>query len=211
MASELTEAEITIFAADFAAADKSVLQLLEKDAYLIGEWKGLTQAERVAFVEGVKSSINISKNPFKAVYKFPLNNDKMGKMAINFRKANNSWHEGNVCVFEYVDDFGSIKYHIQETLVTTSKHSERLAIEALETQGIPLRNVKRIYSEYEPCVLESGGYGPGGCKKMLHEKIGTDITIHYSYDFPGVGSDAAAKLIREQSKAQKVLDFVKFK
>lgn len=55
------------------------------------------------------------------------------------------------------------------------------------------------------------GCGTGGCKKMVREKIGTDVEIIFSYDYLGIGPDAAAKAIREASINRRALDFNQFK
>jgi hypothetical protein len=148
---------------------------------------------------------------YKNVVKTPLNSEYLGKMAINYRKTNSLWHDGNIVVFEYIDNSGNVQHLVQSTLANSGKHAERLAIEALEAQAIPLKNVKKVYSELELCSLESGGYGLGGCKKMIKEKIGVDIEVTYSYNYPGLGQDAAAKIIREASIEQRRLDFNQFK
>lgn len=74
-----------------------------------------------------------------------------------------------------------------------------------------MKNIKKIYSELELCSLESGGYGKGGCKKMILDKVGTNVEIRYSYDYPGIGTDPIAKAIREASLIQRASDFNQFK
>jgi hypothetical protein len=81
----------------------------------------------------------------------------------------------------------------------------------MRSGSIPLKNVKKIYSELEICSLESGGYGEGGCKQMVLDKIGTDVEIKYSYDYPGKGKDVTAKTIRQTSINQRTIDFNQFK
>ncbi len=130
-------------------------------------------------------------------------------MALAYRKANNLWHDGNIVVFEYLDNSGQMKHLVKSTLENTKKHSERLAIEFLEKEGIPLTNVKKSYSELELCELNSGGLGAGGCKKMVLDKIGADVEIRYSYDYPG--SDISTKPLRQASLDTRRLDFEKFK
>jgi hypothetical protein len=70
---------------------------------------------------------------FKSVSKFGLNTDDLGKMSMNYRRQQNLWHDGNIVVLEYLDERGGIKHLIQTTLENSSKHSERIAIEFLES------------------------------------------------------------------------------
>lgn len=170
----------------------------------------LPEFERLSLSK-LKWLSNVTKNTFRSITKLALNTDDLGKLAINYRKANNLWHNGNVVVFEYLDSSGNIKTLVQSTVVGNGRHAERLAIEALEAQNIPLKNVKKIYSELELCELESGGLGSGGCKKMVLEKIGENVEIRYSYPYPGKGTDAGAKVIRQTSIDQRAIDFNKFK
>lgn len=52
---------------------------------------------------------------------------------MNYRRQQNLWHDGNIVVLEYLDERGGIKHLIQTTLENSSKHSERIAIEFLES------------------------------------------------------------------------------
>jgi hypothetical protein len=162
-------------------------------------------------IEEALEDVGNGVKTFKSITKYALNTDDLGKMAMIYRKANNLWHDGNLVVFEYVDNTGQTKQLVQSTLEGSGKHSERLAIELLEKEGIPLNNIRKIYSELELCSLESGGYGIGGCKKMVLEKIGVNVEIRFSYEYPGIGKDATAKVIRQTSLDQRAIDFNKFK
>ena len=92
-------------------------------------------------------------------------------------------------------------------LATTKKHAERLALERLEADGIPHENVKRIYSELEPCEVESGGFKREGCKAML-QKYYPSAKVTYSYDYKGRGADT--RLGRAASIEQRAADFSKY-
>ncbi len=146
---------------------------------------------------------------FRSLAKIRLNSEYLSEMCMNFRKTRNLWHDGNLVVFEYLDNNGVIKHHIQTTLENSGKHAERLAIEFLESNNIPLGNVKKIYSELELCELNSGGTGVGGCRKMVQEKIGVNIDVKFSYDYPG--HDNATKGIRQASIDQRRIDFNNYK
>ena len=141
------------------------------------------------------------------VGKVPVEESDLGRMALKYRIDNNAWHSGNVAVFEYEDNQGNIQHLVQSTLDTTKKHAERLALERLEASGIPHENVKRIYSELEPCEVESGGFKREGCKAML-QKYYPSAKVTYSYDYKGRGADT--RLGRAASMEQRTADFSKY-
>ncbi len=74
-------------------------------------------------------------------------------------------------------------------------HSERIADEFFVTNNIPKTNIKRVYSELEPCELASQ------CKQLLQTEY-KQATISYSYSYPG-GVD---NTIRVNSVNQRFLD-----
>ncbi|GAB3636044.1 hypothetical protein GCM10027422_16340 [Hymenobacter arcticus] len=100
----------------------------------------------------------------------------------------NFWHDKNLFVFEYYDNEGNLRQHVQSTLPTTKKHAERLAIEKLVDDKIPFGNAKRIYSELEPCELTGGGEQGEGCKAMINSYF-PSATVTYSYDYAGTFAD----------------------
>jgi hypothetical protein len=100
-------------------------------------------------------------------------------------------------------------YQVDELFTFIGNKDKRVCIAYIEKEGIPLSNVRKIYSELELCELNSGGVGVGGCKKMVFDKIGPDVEIRYSYDYPG--SDNSTKPLRQASLNQRRLDFEKLK
>jgi hypothetical protein len=46
---------------------------------------------------------------------------------------------------------------------------------------------------------------------MILDMIGENVEIIYSYPYPGQGTDAGAKVIRQASIDQRAIDFNKFK
>lgn len=85
------------------------------------------------------------------------------------------------------------------TEIKNTLHSEEIAIEFLKKENIPSENVKRIYSELEPCELSGHT-----CKMKLKENYPT-AEISYSYDYPG-GID---NTIRKKSLEIRDLDLDK--
>lgn len=46
---------------------------------------------------------------------------------------------------------------------------------------------------------------------MILDKIGENVEIRYSYPYPGQGTDAGAKVIRQASIDKRAVDFNQFK
>ena len=142
------------------------------------------------------------------VGKVPMEASDLGRMALKHRIENGIWHNGNIAVFEYEDSQGKLQYHIQSTLSTTKRHAERLALEKLAADKIPNANVKRIYSELEPCEVESGGIHAEGCKVMLNSFF-PSAKVTYSYDYAGRFADTRPG--RTASLEKRAADFEKYK
>jgi hypothetical protein len=105
-------------------------------------------------------------------------------------------HKGNVAVFEYLDNSGNLVKKAFTTEVGVESHSEELAIDFFINQNIPKTNIKKIYSELEPCEL--AGHT---CKAKLIENFPT-AQKSFSYEYPG-GID---NTIRKASVNQKFID-----
>ena len=152
---------------------------------------------------------NITKKEFKleslvqgagtALKKVVLGSEDLSQFAINFRKTlafpN---HKGNVAVFEYLDNSGNLvknAFSTAESGPLKGIHSERIADDFFVTNNIPKSNIKRVYSELEPCELASQ------CKQLLQTEY-KQAEIIYSYGYPG-GVD---NTIRLNSVNQRFLD-----
>jgi hypothetical protein len=142
------------------------------------------------------------------VGKVPMEESDLGRMALKHRIENGIWHDGNIAVFEYEDNDGKVQHLVQGTLPTTKKHAERLALEKLAAAKIPAKNIKRIYSELEPCEVESGGMRGEGCKLMLNSYFPA-AKVTYSYDYGGRFTDT--KPGRTASLEKRAADFAKYK
>ncbi len=109
--------------------------------------------------------------------------DDMSKFAIEFRKTlPQPNHRGNVAVFEYIDEQGNLVKKAFTTEVGNETHAEQLAKQWFETNNIPKTNVKRIYSELEPCELGSqckkcSMKSFNKLKRVIHLNILVQITI----------------------------------
>lgn len=112
----------------------------------------------------------------------PLGESKMSKLAIAHRQTLNvPKHGGNVAVFEFVDSKGVTQYKAISTEMESTRHAEILGIIWLNDNKIPFANVRKIYSELEPCSL-----GQSKCKQVLEENF-PNIEIEYSYKYKGTG------------------------
>jgi hypothetical protein len=171
------------------------------------------EAELIALLGKVKG-IHVQKlTDLKTVSpdfvgKVPMEESDLGRMALKHRIDNNAWHDGNIAVFEYENNEGKIQHLVQSTIPSTGKHAERLALEKLKADGIPNENVKRIYSELEPCEVNDGGLRGEGCKAMLDSHFPA-AKVTYTYEYKGSRSDT--RLGRQASIAQRAADFVKYK
>ena len=129
--------------------------------------------------------------------KTTLGTDDLSQFAVNFRKTlpvpN---HRGNVAVFEYIDINGTLTKKAFSTEINNSSHSEEIAIDFFNTQNIPKQNVRRIYSELEPCELSGHT-----CKAKLEANF-PKAQKSFSYYYPG-GVD---NTIRQSSVSQRYLD-----
>ncbi len=176
----------------FRSAAKGMGQTLARFRGL-GGVKGIVRE----FGEDVKRLLKGSRSSFCT--KVVLGSEDLSQFAINFRKTlpipN---HKGNIAVFEYIDNAGVLVKEPFSTLKGIASHSEELAIDFFARLKIPKANIKRIYSELEPCEL------PGHtCKAKLAESF-PNAKKSFSYDYPG-GLD---NTIRQASVNQRFLDLV---
>jgi hypothetical protein len=124
--------------------------------------------------------VSKAKGGGQILKKVALGSDDMSQFAVNFRKTlaipN---HRGNVAVFEYVDNSGKLVKKAFTTEIESELHSEEIAIDFFKSNKIPNSNIKRIYSELEPCELERHT-----CKQNLNNYFPEAVKT-YSYPYPG--------------------------
>ena len=125
----------------------------------------------------------------RVLKKITLGSDDMSQFAIQFRKTLSApSHRGNIAVFEYMDNNGKLVKKAFTTEIGSAMHSEEIAIDFFNSHNIPKQNIKRIYSELEPCSLEEHM-----CKSQLQSNY-PNAEIKYSYDYPG-GNNASQEII----------------
>jgi hypothetical protein len=156
--------------------------------YLLGE---------TDFANKLDPGLTFNLNNAGSLSKVALGSEDLSQFAVNFRKTlATPNHRGNVAVFEYVDNNGNLVKKAFTTEVNNSFHSEEIAIDFFSSQNIPKQNIKRIYSELEPCELTGHT-----CKVKLDANF-PSAQKSYSYDYPG-GVDNS---IRQASVNQRSSD-----
>ena len=118
----------------------------------------------------------------------------LSQKAIEYRKEHNITGARNVAVFEYENN-GQLN-----TVVGASQrnqgHAERLVAKELENMGIQSTQVRRIYSELEPCSIP-GGY----CKRFLANVFPqADVTYSFEYGLTQQSRGAGVKALKESIK-----------
>ncbi len=108
-------------------------------------------------------------------------------MAVSFRKTlgKGAKHNGNIAIFEYVDELGNTKIKEFTTFEKKAEwikngfdikpHAEDIGIKWLKDNKIDFKKVKSIYSELQPCEL--AGYN---CKVKL-KKLFAKTKIEHNY------------------------------
>jgi len=115
---------------------------------------------------------NISTNEFKQV---AYGSTDLSQLVIEYKKQKNIAGGANVAVFEYEKN-GVLMYAISESI--PPKHSEQIIHKKLtEELGINPSQVKRIYSEREPCTLRAWN-----CKKLIQKNYPHAETT-YSFEY----------------------------
>lgn len=176
------------------------LQSLIDDGYIKINVKSSPNKLYTGYIGKVleKEIVVLSGNIIKKVV---LGGDDLSKFAVEFRKTlaipN---HKGNVAVFEYLDNSGNLVKKAFTTEVGVTTHSEQLAKTWIEANNIPKSNVKRIFSELEPCELEASK-----CKEMLNTEF-SGAQKSYSYDYPG--NNTTGSSTRQQSLEQRFNDLI---
>jgi hypothetical protein len=135
--------------------------------------------------------------------KVPYGSTDLSQEALKYRQKNNLWHDGNVAVYEYIDKDGNVVRRVFTTTPESGKHAERIGWESLKSEGVPPENVKRVYSELEPCELNGSN-----CKAELNNRFPNAEKTH-SYDYPG--STAETRVLRQKAIEQRRADFEKHK
>jgi TANFOR domain-containing protein len=135
---------------------------------------------------------NVVANTLKKV---AFGSEDLSQFAIQFRKTLSvPNHRGNIAVFEYLDTNGNLIKKAFSTEEGIGTHAEQLAKNWFDKNSISTNSVKRIYSELEPCSLETSN-----CKIML-EKNFSSAQKTFSFDYPG-NSNAPAEIISKRRES----------
>ena len=118
----------------------------------------------------------------------------LSQEAIRYRQENNITGARNIAVYEYENN-GQLC-----TIVGASQrnqgHAERLIAKELENMGIQPAQVRRIYSELEPCSIP-GGY----CKRFLQSEFPqADVTYSFEYGLTQESRRAGVNALKEAVK-----------
>ncbi|MCG3165571.1 MAG: hypothetical protein POELPBGB_01339 [Bacteroidia bacterium] len=142
------------------------------------------------------------ENALIRLTKVTYGDSEFSKLAIKFRKTlPKPKHDGNIAIFEYVDDAGNpVKQHFT-SIPGNKDHAEMIGMKWLKQNGIADEKVVKIYSELEPCSLEGHN-----CKQRLQRYKNAEI--EYSYDYPG--NQSSGFEIRRSSIKERKNDLVKF-
>jgi hypothetical protein len=117
---------------------------------------------------------------------------ELSKIAIAFRQTEKIAGARNVAVFEYLDASGTLR-----TIARASErgvgHAERIIARELETVGVKASQVRRIYSELQPCVLPFAQ-----CEAFIAKNF-PQALVTWSFDYGATVESRAAgvALLRE--------------
>jgi len=147
--------------------------------------------EALEAVPGIaRSTAKAAPGVVAATGKVAYGSTDLAQIAINYRKANNIRGAVNIAVFEFESN-GRL-YTIARQSSRTGQHAERAIWTELEKLGIRSEQVKRIYSELEPCD-KPGGY----CNRWIQRTF-PKAKVSWSFDYAG---DAAAAAIEALKRA----------
>lgn len=120
----------------------------------------------------------------------------LSRAAIDFRKLEAITGPRNVAVFEYVQN------GVKRTMAMASErgvgHAERLLAKELESRGVDPKNVTRIYSELEPCMV------PGGYCKSFLAKTFPQAAVTWSFEYGASQASRSAGVEALKSAVQDI-------
>ncbi|WP_150546722.1 nucleic acid/nucleotide deaminase domain-containing protein, partial [Mesonia oceanica] len=137
------------------------------------------------------------ENSLLKLRKVAYGESELSKLAVKYRKTlPHPKHNGNIAIFEYLDDSGKITRKEFTTIKGRREHAEIIGMKWLRDNKITNEKVTKVYSELEPCSLKESM-----CKQKLQRYKNADI--EYSYDYPGdsnLGSEIRRKSIKQRTK-----------
>ena len=118
----------------------------------------------------------------------------LSQEAIRYRQKNNITGARNIAVYEYESN-GQLSIKVGASQ-RNQGHAERLIAKELGSMGIQSTQVRRIYSELEPCSIP-GGY----CKRFLKTEFPqADVTYSFEYGLTQESRSAGVKALKEAVK-----------
>lgn len=135
-----------------------------------------------------------SSNRSGSIKQVEYGSTDLSQEAIRYRQENNITGARNIAVYEYENN-GQLST-IAGASQRNQGHAERLIAKELENMGIQPTQVKRIYSELEPCSIP-GGY----CKRFLQTVFPkADVTYSFEYGLTQESRRAGVKALKEAEK-----------
>ena len=166
-----------------------IISNLKQDAY--DEILEALKKNDLKKVEDLITSHNIKKSFGSVALSFTKldyslrSTDDLVQMALVYRKslgkgggkAKNTGSGSNIAIFEYYD-LNGVKTYAKEIAQGGGKHAEALIAKKLKEAEIPPGNVKRIYSELDPC---------GDCVKDIGIYLKSGAKGFYSFEYNDMG------------------------
>lgn len=128
----------------------------------------------------------------------------LARFAWLYRKSHKISAGRNVAVFEYIDNDGNLQMKAMASGESENNggHSERNLIAWLKKQGIPLDNVRRVYSDLEPCEIP-GGY----CKKAIATQLKNVREVTYAIGYSGDKASRAEAIKKMKRLIRQTMSF----
>jgi hypothetical protein len=152
---------------------------------------------------GVQQQVRSDTAPVEPTEIRWLSSD-LARFAWLYRKSHKISAGRNVAVFEYVDNDGNLQMKAMASGESENNggHSERNLIAWLKKQGIPLENVRRVYSDLEPCEIP-GGY----CKKAIATQLKNVREVTYAIAYTGDKASRAAAIRKMKRLIRQTMSF----
>lgn len=149
------------------------------DALKNGEYSGISgNKEPAGMDKGSSNELNVKQIEYGS--------DDLSKAAQQFRIDNSITGGQNVLIAE-VEVNGVVKRYqvvstreelvVGEEIIEKITHSEKLLDDIMKGEGVSPDQVKRIYSEREPCILDGHN-----CKELLSKEY-PDAEVTYSFEY----------------------------
>ena len=166
-----------------------IISNLKQDAY--DEILEALKKNDLKKVEDLITSHNVKKSFGSVALSFTKldyslrSTDDLVQMALEYRKslgkgggkAKNTGSGSNIAIFEYYD-LNGVKTYAKEIAQGNKKHAEDLIAKRLELAKIPPENVKRIYSELDPC---------NNCVDAIEKYVKSGTKGFYSFEYNDMG------------------------